>query len=239
MKIIIPAKASSTRVVNKNWRPFWKDLSLVDITIKKLKAAGVKKSNIFVSSEDTRLLLTCKRNHGIETLFRSPALCDNDAPLTTVIRDICLQVGGVREVGWAQVTSPTFNEYRACLDKWTLQRTNYDSLAVAFKSDKYLLMRSGDSIAPMGWSFGSNHVKSQNLSCFYAMPFTFSILTRDSLNSTGYYVGRNTLWHIAKDRHIDIDDAQDYADAQAVYAARMKRERQDVNQRSKTQLAVR
>jgi N-acylneuraminate cytidylyltransferase len=50
MKIIIPVKSTSTRVENKNFRSFWKGLSLTEILLQKLLFKGAE--NIFISCDD-------------------------------------------------------------------------------------------------------------------------------------------------------------------------------------------
>jgi CMP-N-acetylneuraminic acid synthetase len=220
MKVIVPAKSSSKRVLNKNWREFHGGCSLVDIQIKKLIDAGIHKSDIIVTCEDTQLLSSCNQRHGVESLYRSPELCANETHVTDVIRKITSMVGNEEEVGWAHVCSPTFNEYAECLCKWEQSRGRFDSLCVAYKSDHFVMMGQPSNLAPVGWSFGNCHTISQNTDTLYTMPFAFSILTRKSLEETSFYVGRNCLWHIASDKHIDIDTEQDFRDAQAVYLAR-------------------
>ena len=49
LNFIIPAKTSSSRVKNKNWREFAFGKSLVDITLDKILDYGADKKNIFIS----------------------------------------------------------------------------------------------------------------------------------------------------------------------------------------------
>ena len=225
MKVIIPAKASSSRVINKNWRPFYGEQSLVDITITKLRNAGCNRKDIYVSCEDTRLLMECRRTHGVQTLNRSIELCKNETDITKVVRSICGELADETEIGYAQVCSPTFDEYRDCFDKWIQHRSQFDSLAVAYAADSYVMMSQQQTMNPLGWSFGNCHPMSQRAAKLYTMPFAFSILTQRSLRETGYYCGRNPIWHVAAGNHIDIDTMQDFEDAQAIYAARQAKPR--------------
>jgi CMP-N-acetylneuraminic acid synthetase len=223
MKIIVPAKSGSERVINKNWRPFYSDESLVDITIKKLKRAGVRKSSIFVTGDDTRLLASVRAEHKVETIFRSPVYCDNDMPIVNVVSHFYDKLGKPAEFAIAMVTCPTFNKYRDCLDAWALNRPSYDSLAVTFEADKFLMMKADNSFAPIGWSFGNCHQISQSLRSFYRFPFAFSILTKKSISETSFFVGRNPYWFIESESHIDIDTERDFYDAAAIYADRIQR----------------
>ena len=132
MKVIIPAKANSHRVINKNFRPFYDGMSLVEITIKKLKAAGFAAKDIYVSSNSVSDLSRLRLAHKISTLHRDESYCENEMQLTDVIRYVTGQVGNAREVAWAQTTCPTFNQYRECLMQWQQHKHDHDSLCVAF-----------------------------------------------------------------------------------------------------------
>ena len=223
MKIIIPAKASSSRVVNKNWRPFHAGKSLVEITIEKLRRAKVKAKDIYVSSEDARMLYEIKKTHKVNSLVRDPMMCENHTILTRVIRSIHKQIGSPNEFAWVQCTSPTFDEYRDCFAQWKMIKHEHDSLVVAYPSDPYRLVGYKNDLQPSGWSFGANHTSSQSQQCF-TMPFSLSILTKKSVDETGYYVGRKPYWHIAKSWHMDIDTPEDFYDAQAIYYSRISRD---------------
>ena len=220
MKVIIPAKASSERVVNKNWRPFDEDLCLVEVLIKKLRKAGFKYKDMFVSSESRRDLFELRQRYAINILTRSDSLCSNDTSLTKLIRSLTSKVDRFNEIAWAQCTCPTFDEYREVLLEWKANKRDRDSLAVAFPKSPYSLTPTRSGLGPSGWSFGDHHQSSQAIGATYSMPFVFSILTKQSIRETGYYVGKNPMWYISKKSHIDIDTIDDFHDAQAVYAAR-------------------
>jgi len=217
MDFIIPAKASSERVPNKNWREFADGLCLVELLIEKLIAAGVQTDQIHVSCErpDIAELVTYK--WGVKVLPRDPALCDNNVALTTWIRAICDQVPGMGDIAWCQVCDPLFDEYAECLQQWremNSARRQYDSLAVCRPWRGYLMTTDNQ---PIGWSFGEHHTPSQQLPRFHTMPFTFSILTRRAISQTGYHIGRRPLWYEATGPHVDIDTETDFEMAKQYY----------------------
>jgi len=218
MKVVIPAKASSLRVNSKNWRPFFGASSLVDVLIDKLCAAGFDQKEIYVSSESVDHLKRLRDRRPVNVILRDKVFCKNETSLVSIIRSVTEQVPYRDEIAWAQCTSPTFNEYKKCLEKWANHKQHYDSLCVAYPSTPYSLIETKTGLAPIGWSFGENHQSSQELQASYTMPFAFSILTRSSIEATGYYVGKKTLWHVADKHHIDIDDMQDFEAAKAVYS---------------------
>lgn len=209
IEFIVPAKASSSRVPNKNWRPFVGDDSLVDYTIRKLLAAGAGPKSIYVSCDGAEVARPVCERWGVSFLERDSSLCDNEVPLTTWIRTVTAQVPGTADIAWCQVCDPLFNEYRQCLDLWGT--TEADSLVVCYPWKGYLM--TGES-HPVGWSFGEHHTPSQQLPKFRTMPFTFSILTRQAIAETGYHVGRTPLWYEAKGPHVDIDTEIDFTVAQ-------------------------
>lgn len=227
MKVVIPAKANSTRVINKNWRPFDGKDSLVDVKITQLRKAGFKAKDIYVSSDDYRGLLQVKQRHSVQILRRSPDLCDNSASLQQLMRSTKEQMPPTGTIAWCQVTSPSFNEYVGCLEAWALHQHDHDSLCVAFPTSPYRLTPNKQTYQPTGWSFGSHHRSSQDLGPSYSMPFAFSILTEQCIRKHGYYIGAKPYWYLAKESHIDIDTVDDFFDASAVYASRKSRSPRD------------
>lgn len=217
---VIPAKASSQRVPNKNFREFHDGKSLLQITIDKLKSVGFTKDSIYVSCEDAskRFFVT-----DAKFLLRHEALASNDYPYGRVFKEICLQAwsshGDEVDIVWAQVCDPLFNEYERCLDLWDNRSKGYDSLAVRYPIRQYLMGNYG----PIGWGFGKWHVKSQNLPLRYTFPFTLSILRPQTVYDCEYMVGAEPLWVNSYGPHIDIDTKEDFEVAQLYYAKQQNR----------------
>lgn len=203
---IIPAKWESTRVPNKNFRPFLGDLSLVDLVIGKLKATGVDR--IVLSSESREAEKAVER-HGIEFDLRSKRLCHNDTPFLEVfngVYDDCCYGG--EDVLWAQVIDPLFDEYLQMLECWERREPQHDSCVVVYPRKGYLLNERHE---PLGFGFGPWHVKSQSLPLHYEFSFTASILTEECVRKIGYHIGARPLWYEAKGRTVDIDTEEDFA----------------------------
>jgi CMP-N-acetylneuraminic acid synthetase len=222
---IVPAKASSTRVPLKNYREFHNGRSLVDLTIYKLLAAGMDRYRIFLSCEDRNIGFPVAIKHGINFSPRSAELCPNDVPMPDYIRGVVRDVGkyfvdehtSADDVLWAQVTDPLFDDYSALLDKWQRFGQDYDSAVVVHPRRKYLLDANHQ---PLGFGFGPWHVKSQRLPFHYELPFTASILTRRSIERTGYFVGADPLWFESPGPSVDIDTEEDFELARQLYALR-------------------
>ena len=98
MKYIVPAKCNSIRVPNKNWRPFYHDLSLVDILIEKLLKCGVDPEEVYVSCESLDRLNQVRDRWKVSPILRSKSLCDNNSasenkrcqPLNNCCSQCCL-----------------------------------------------------------------------------------------------------------------------------------------------------
>lgn len=211
---IIPAKASSTRVPNKNWLEFHEGSYLVEITISKLLRAGADPKRIYVSCEDSKKKPVCD-SWNVNFLLRDSHLAHNETPVTDWIRSTVRQVPGQSDIAWCQVCDPLFDEHATVLDTWKLKRSTCDSICVVHPTKQYLMDRDFN---PIGWQFGHHHKISQNLPQMYLMPFTMSILKREAIAATGYHVGVKPHFYISDGATIDIDTETDFRVAQLMYA---------------------
>jgi len=182
LTVVVPAKASSTRIPNKNFREFLHGESLVDITVKKLLMTGLQTDQIYLSCEDESKSEVAEK-HGIQFSLRQERLCRNETPFAEVFRGVAVQIPGNSDIMWAQVCDPFFDEYTRCIDEWRNAKAShsnrYDSLVVCHKVSGYYM---DENLLPIhGWGFGPWHVPSQRLPTFFKMPFVDPNLTRDSI----------------------------------------------------------
>lgn len=215
---IVPAKASSTRVPNKNYREFWNGRSLVDLVLGKLQKIPQIKQ-VYLSCEDESKF-TVAADWGIRFVPRSPALCANDVPMTSYIPGVVRECIGDADcdVLWAQVCDPMFDDYAGLVETWEEYQhawPTFDSACVVYPRKGYLL---DERHQPLGFGFGPWHVKSQSLPTHYELNFTASILTRESLRRTGYFVGAEPLWYEVEGKCVDIDTQADFELARKLYA---------------------
>jgi CMP-N-acetylneuraminic acid synthetase len=213
MKAVIPVKASSSRVPNKNFRPFHGDRSLFDLAAERL-LAHFDPADVYVSCEDPAKEPLAER-WGFNFMPRERYLADNLTPFADVVRTICAQVPGEEDIVWAQVCDPLFDEHGACIETWGKVRAGHDSLVVVHPVRGYFLDRD---FRPLGFGFGYWHVPSQQLPPMYRYGFTLSILTRESLARVGYPVGERPYWYVGSEETVDIDTESDFALAQVIYA---------------------
>ena len=83
MKIVVPVKGNSTRVPNKNFRPFFKEESLYDLRMKKLLKV-FSSSDIFVSSEDDKVRTKAEK-FGANFILRDIELTRNEIGMSKVM----------------------------------------------------------------------------------------------------------------------------------------------------------
>lgn len=218
---IVPAKANSIRVPNKNYRPFYGDLSLVDLLLEKLRRV-LPCERIYLSCEDESKAAVTVR-YGVQFLLRDPRLCDNETTFPDFLRGICDHVPGEDDVLWCEAIDPLFDEHALVIDNWdAMEVTLHDSLTVVYPVQQYLL--DADH-RPIGFGFGPWHVPSQHLPTFYRLNFTCAILTRESILRCGYPVGERPAWYAASNQFLDIDTIEDFEIAQAVYAHLQEKKR--------------
>ncbi len=211
MKYVIPAKRSSRRVPDKNYRHFAHGKSLLDILVAKLSRLAAS-GELYISSEDesTRLLAD---KHGAVFLPRARHLTENSYPFQSVVNEVCKQLPDDDDVMWCHATDPFFDEHDAVLQAWRSHDPSAsDSIVVVYPMSEYLL---DEKFNPMGFGFGAWHRPSQELPTFYQLGFTCSIMTRRVATTLGL-VGARPMWYRASNLTIDID-----TQAQFDFAARL------------------
>lgn len=210
MKAIIPAKASSIRVPNKNFRPFYGDLSLFDIAVQKL-LQHLSPDNIYMSCEQAAMEEHARR-WDINFLLRDAEYADNYTPFPDCVRAICDGVPD-DDLLWCHVVDPLFDSYGECIDIWRTLAERYDSLVVVYPRRLYLL---DASYRPEGFGFGHWHIPSQELPMRYELSDT-AILRRGLIHRLSYHVGVRPHWFHAENYTVDIDTEQDFEIAQVLY----------------------
>jgi CMP-N-acetylneuraminic acid synthetase len=212
VKAVIPVKASSSRVKDKNFRPFHDGRSLFDITVERVLKL-LPAEDVYMSCEDPAKGAVAD-SWGVNFLPRDVRLADNATPLTDVIRGVCADVPGGDDIMWAHVCDPLFDAYPECVDTWARVRHAHDSLVVVHPVRGYLL---DEHQRPVGFGFGPWHVPSQQLPPMYRLGFTLSVLSRGSISRVGYPVGERPHWFVGSENTVDIDTEWDFRTAQVLY----------------------
>jgi len=212
VKYVIPAKRSSTRVPEKNYRPFAHGKSLLDILIEKLSRLG-DPSAIHLSSEDPSTREVAEA-HGVTYLPRSRHLTENSYPYQSVVNEVCKQLPGDDDVMWCHATDAFFDEHEKVVQAWESRDPAVtDSIVVVYPMKEYLL---DENFNPLGFGFGAWHRPSQELPNHYLLGFTCSIMTRRTATTIGL-VGARPQWYRASGQTIDIDTQAEFDLAARLY----------------------
>lgn len=209
---IIPVRAGSRRLKNKNVAPF-AGTNLLVHKIEQLKK--VEYVNKIVVSSDSDMMLQMAERAGACTHKRALEFCDEKTKtFGEVVRHICENVDG-DDILWATCTSPlvtpeiytkAINEYYPALEK------GYDSL-VSFEVIKRYLW---DDNGPVNYELGLKHVPSQQLPNLYIVTDGILLAPRQKMIEWSYFHGRNPYRFIVDKRTgCDIDDGLDLATARA------------------------
>lgn len=211
MKYVIPAKRSSSRVPDKNYRHFAAGRSLLDILVEKLSRLSAP-SDVYISSEDESTRVLAERC-GATFLPRPAHLTENSYPYQSVVNEVCRQLPDDDDVMWCHATDPFFDEHEAVVRSWEARDTATDSIVVVYPMTEYLL---DEKFNPIGFGFGSWHRPSQELPTYYQLGFTCSIMTRHVATTLGL-VGARPAWFKATNLTIDIDTQDEFDLAARLY----------------------
>ena len=209
---VIPVRAGSRRLKNKNIAPFAGTNLLIN-KIEQLKK--VEEIDKIVVSSDSDVMLEMARQNGAETHKRAPEYCDEQTKtFGEVVRHVAESVTG-DHILWATCTSPLIfpKTYKQAIEKYfpALDR-GYDSL-VSFEIIKRFLW---DENGPVNYELGLKHVPSQQLPNLYIVTDGILIAPREKMIEWSYFHGRNPYRFILDKRmSVDIDDGLDLAVARA------------------------
>ncbi len=209
---IIPVRAGSTRLKNKNIAPFAGTNLLIN-KINQLKQ--VPEVTRIVVSSDSDLMLEMAKAAGADTHKRAPEYCDEKTKtFGEVVRHIAESVDG-DDILWATCTSPLVfpKDYRAAINAYyPALEQGYDSLMSVESFKRYIWTEEG----PLNYELGLKHVPSQKLPTMYFVTDGILIAPRKKMIEWSYFHGRNPFKFIVDKRTgCDIDDGLDLACARA------------------------
>ena len=215
MKAIVPVKKVSTRVPNKNFRPFYDGLSLFDLKMQSLLKA-IDTTDVYVSG-DSEDIKTYADKYGVNFILRDAYYAKNETPMADVITHLVERLpSGDDDILWVHVTEPFFEDFSKCIEIWDSVKVEYDSLVVVKPFQGYMLNQHGE---PMNFGFGHWHKRSQILPKWYIMPFSLHILSKKTAMKYSYYVGHKPYLYEFDNIAFDIDSELDFEQARAIYKA--------------------
>ncbi len=213
---VIAVRGGSTRVKDKNMRPFAGD-SLLGIKIRQLRKVSEIEKIIVTSDSDE--LLEIAESHGAIPKRRPLKYCDEkSAPFRDVVRFIASEQVGTEHMLWAPCVCPLVSE-EYVRDGLLLYRRQLQELApgegictvTPFK--EYLIGEDG----PINYSV-EHFVRSQDLPDWHYVINGFFIARTRQMNEWGFLYGKNPLkYSIPKRDAVDIDDMDDFELAEILY----------------------
>jgi N-acylneuraminate cytidylyltransferase len=211
---VIPVRAGSRRLPNKNILPFG-DTNLLVHKIRQLKM--VPAIDHVVVSSDSDIMLSMAQNEGVLTHKRAPEYCDEKTKtFNEVVRNVAENVSD-DILMWAPCVCPltTVDSYTLALKIFgekVLKAKEYDSVISGKKFKEYLFDEQG----PVNWN-PEHHVPSQQLPEWKTIINGFYIASRSDMIKWSYLYGKNPYVYILdKKEAVDIDDAEDFAIAKAL-----------------------
>lgn len=211
---VIPVKHKSERVKKKNFRPFDGDRSLLDIKIEQLKQANCF-DEIYISSDSPEAEKSSLRT-GVKFIERDISLCDNITPWSEVIFEVVKSIPEPDDthVAWCHTTSPLFNLFRECLERYhsNLNSGKENGLVAVSACKEFIL---DERATPVNYSWGAWHRYSQDLKKHYFVSGALFVASKGEMLKNRYVISSNPyLFEAAAEESVDIDTEFDFKFAQ-------------------------
>lgn len=213
MQIWIPAQGGSTRVKDKNTKPFYKGESLLEIKINQLLKL-IDASHIHVSSE-SETALSQAGNLGCHTINREKALVGNEIKQSDLFDHFFKNTKASKYVLWCQVTDPLFSDFNHFFDK-PLEEGRTRVLASELKKHAFL------NNAPLNFQFGLWHKTTQNIEPLIVPRWSCFLHHYEPLKETAYHFGVDNEFYITDDFMVDIDTENDFTLARLLFEQKSK-----------------
>jgi len=212
MKIILPIKEHSTRLNNKNFRPFHDGLSLSEIKIRQLLDFSDKEDIIVVGDGDRSKALAetyktgaylCDKNHNhdfasaINYWFTEATDCFPGEDIMTTF-----------------VTSPLFDYYNEILKAWDDDHECSDSIFSASPFKHFVTDKKG---IPLNFQYGYYHKTSDKLPEWFVMDWSCILTTAKVAKEAKYVIGKTPKVFSQPGPSINIDTKEDFELAQWYY----------------------
>ena len=205
---VIPVRAGSKRLPNKNILPFGNSNLLIN-KIRQLK--NIKEIDNVVVSSDSDVMLDMAVKEGVNIHKRAIEYCDESTKtFNEVVEHIASSLDGDILI-WAPCVCPlietesiknaikTFNDF-------VISDKTFDSVISAKLFKEYLFDENG----PVNFS-PEHHVPSQKLPKWKVVINGFFIAMREDMKKWKFVYGKNPyLYVVNKKEAVDIDDAEDF-----------------------------
>lgn len=214
---VIPAKGSSSRVPDKNFRHFYNEKSLLEIKIKQCKESSVFDA-IYVSSDDERAKIIAENNE-VNYVARDGRLCLDSTPWHEVLEGVLNSIPEADDVwvAWCPVTSPLFQRYKDIVDFLKKKVGEGFNSAVTVTPLKHYYLDS--KFNPLNHRWGMWHTYSQSISPIYQLNLASIISIKNDMKMCKYLIGSNpSFFETQTWEGMDIDTMEEFEMAEILYS---------------------
>jgi CMP-N-acetylneuraminic acid synthetase len=213
---LVPAKAHSGRLPEKNLRPFVGEKSLLDVKLEQCKASGVF-DEIYVSSEADKVAEYATR-HGVDFLLRNPKWSSDATPWSEALVGLLdeMPVDDDTYVAIVPVTTPLFHRYGDAVAM--LEQDGRDSVMSLTAHKHYFL---NPDFLPINYQWGPWHSYSQNIKPLYQMNCAFWVAKKGVMKRNRFQVGDRPAFFVTDATEgMDIDTLEEFEVAQLLFQKR-------------------
>jgi len=219
---VVPIKATSERVENKNFRHFADDRSLFELLTEKLANCPLI-DEVYVST-DENTVQEYVISQGCKFLSRDSQYCNNQIAWSEVITHVVssLPVDDDTTVMWCHTTSPLFDRYMEAIEVYMeAARTGQnDGLVTVSRLSEFIV---NDMKRPVNYAWGIWHPYSQNLEKLYRITGALFIAKKGDMIRNNYVISQNPLFfETTAYESIDVDTEFDFTMAQLMYENKRK-----------------
>ncbi len=215
IKALIPVRAGSQRIKNKNIRPF-AESSLLEIKIRQLQRID-RIDEVCVNS-DSQEMLELASQLGATPIERDPYYATSLVPMNEVWANMAENMS-CTDILYTNATSPLVKDesYEELLDLWFERHSTsdypYDSITTTHEVIEYLW----DGVTPINYD-PNHHPRSQDLPEYFGLNFAISIIPRKLMISRKSILGKDFLpFKLDKVECLDIDEIDDFEIAEIIY----------------------
>lgn len=216
---VIPVKDKSDRVESKNFREFTDNISLTELKIRHLMAADIF-DKIYISSDSNNARELADK-YNLTFLERDERYCNNIMPWSDVIFEVVNSLPEDNEttVAWCHTTSPLFENYKMCVEKYiAIDKTQHNGLVTVAKLSEFIL---SEKAKPINYHWGVWHEYSQNLDKLYAITGGLFVASKEAMLKNRYVISTKPyLYEVSPFEAIDVDTAYDFQLAKLLYTHR-------------------
>lgn len=211
IKALIPVRAGSQRVKNKNIRPF-AGSSLLEIKIKQMQR--IKELDGVIVNSDSDEMLDIAKNLGAETFKRESYYASSEVSANDLYRNIA-ETTNSDLILYTHVTNPLLEDETiiSIINKYNDIKGKYDSITTV-SLVKEFLWKDGK---PINYDV-NNKPRSQDLPEIFSLNHAINLIPRRLMYERKDLMGYKPYFYLLDDiEAIDIDNEIDFEFAEFMY----------------------